>query len=141
MRDNRSIPACTVIPELGYEDVGRAIDWLCKAFGFELRLRIADHRAQLTIGEGAIVLTKLAADGIDIPPEAERHSHAIMVRIDDADRHYERAKSYGVTILATPADYPYGERQYTCRDLGGHIWTFSQSIADVAPEEWGGVAS
>jgi hypothetical protein len=22
--------------------------------------------------------------------------------------------------------------------LAGHRWTFSQSIADVAPEEWGG---
>jgi len=37
-----------------------------------------------------------------------------------------------------PADYPYGERQYTAEDLAGHVWTFSLSINDVAPEEWGG---
>jgi len=36
------------------------------------------------------------------------------------------------------ADYPYGERQYTVEDPGGHRWTFSQTIADVAPEKWGG---
>jgi len=39
-----------------------------------------------------------------------------------------------------PADYPYGERQYTAEGLAGHCWTFSQSIADVAPEEWGGTS-
>src|SRR5213594_727012 len=39
---------------------------------------------------------------------------------------------------AAPPDYPFGERQYTAEDLGGHTWTFSESIADVAPEEWGG---
>jgi uncharacterized glyoxalase superfamily protein PhnB len=44
MRPNRSIPSRQVIPELVYPDVGAAADWLCKAFGFEPRLRIADHR-------------------------------------------------------------------------------------------------
>jgi hypothetical protein len=32
---------------------------------------------------------------------------------------------------------PFGERVYTVEDLAGHRWTFSQSIADVAPEQWG----
>ena len=26
---------------------------------------------------------------------------------------------------------------YTAEDLGGNQWTFSQSLADVAPEAWG----
>jgi uncharacterized glyoxalase superfamily protein PhnB len=39
--------------------------------------------------------------------------------------------------LKSPTDMPFGERQYTVEDLGGHRWTVSQSIADVAPEEWG----
>ena len=37
-----------------------------------------------------------------------------------------------------PADFPYGERQYTAEDPAGHQWTFSETLADVAPEEWGG---
>jgi uncharacterized glyoxalase superfamily protein PhnB len=61
-----------------------------------------------------------------------------MVRIDDADRHHERARDRGARILQPPTDFPYGERQYTAEDLGGHRWTFSETIADVAPEEWGG---
>jgi hypothetical protein len=31
--------------------------------------------------------------------------------------------------------------KYTAEDLAGHRWSFSQSIADVAPEEWGGISS
>ena len=59
-----------------------------------------------------------------------------MVRVDDASGHGERARARGATIVSEPQDYPYGERQYTAEDLGGHHWTFSESIADVAPEEW-----
>jgi uncharacterized glyoxalase superfamily protein PhnB len=44
----------------------------------------------------------------------------------------------GAAIVREPADYPFGERQYSCRDLGGHLRTFSQSIADIAPADWGG---
>lgn len=64
-----------------------------------------------------------------------------MVRVEDANRHYEHARQRGARILEPPTDQPYGERQYTAEDLAGHRWTFSQSIADVAPEEWGGTSS
>jgi uncharacterized glyoxalase superfamily protein PhnB len=63
-----------------------------------------------------------------------------MVRVDDVNTHHEHARERGARILHPPTDYPYGERQYTAEDLGGHHWSFSQSIADVAPEEWGGVS-
>ncbi len=63
------------------------------------------------------------------------------MRIDDVDGHHERAHRVGAQIVQPPSNYPYGERQYTAEDLAGHRWTFSQSIADVAPEEWGGASS
>jgi uncharacterized glyoxalase superfamily protein PhnB len=66
---------------------------------------------------------------------------SVMVRVVDLDGHHERAEQHGARIVQPPADYPYGERQYTAEDLGGHMWTFSESIADVAPEEWGGTSS
>ena len=131
MRTNRSIPRCTVIPELAYPDVTEAVDWLCRHFGFGVRLRIANHRVQLNVGDGAIVVTELRGRGMD-------QAHGVMVRVEDVDAHFERAKRGGVQILREPTDYPYGERQYTAADLGGHIWKFTQSIADVAPEDWGG---
>jgi uncharacterized glyoxalase superfamily protein PhnB len=134
MLANRSIPRCTVIPELAYPDVGEAIDWLCNVFGFTLRIRIANHRAQLNVGDGAVVLTEQQG-GV-----SHDHAHSVMVRVSDATGHYEGAKQHGARILREPADYPYGERQYTTEDLAGHRWTFSQSIADVAPESWGGTS-
>ena len=54
------------------------------------------------------------------------------------DAHHARARRAGATIVAAPADQPYGERQYTAEDPAGHRWTFSETIADVAPEAWGG---
>lgn len=130
---NRSIPRSTVIPELPYADIGGAIDWLCATFGFTLRLRIAEHRAQLNVGDGAVVL-------IERPPQASATSFAgsVMVRVDDVHAHHERSRQRNARILRAPQDYPYGERQYSVEDLGGHRWNFSQSIADVDPRDWGG---
>jgi uncharacterized glyoxalase superfamily protein PhnB len=128
---NRSVPNATVIPVLGYPDVVEASEWLCAAFGFRVRLRIADHRAQLEYGDGALIVTN--------GWEAGASSHSVLVRVDDVDAHHERAAAAGARVVAAPTDYPYGERQYTAVDLGGHSWTFSQSIADVDPADWGGV--
>jgi len=59
---NRSIPTCTVIPEIAYPDVAEAITWLCDTFGFTLRVRIANHRAQLNVGDGAVVVKEQPSD-------------------------------------------------------------------------------
>src|SRR5260370_20196831 len=110
----RSIPKCTVIPELAYPNIGEAIDWLCNAFGFTLRIRIADHRAQLNVSDGAVVLTEQRVPG-------GNESHAVMVRVEDVDRHYERARKHGDRILRSPSNFPYGELQYNVTELVGHV--------------------
>jgi uncharacterized glyoxalase superfamily protein PhnB len=48
--------------------------------------------------------------------------------------------SHGARIVMEPTDFPYGERQYEAEDFAGHRWTFSETLRDVAPEEWGGVS-
>jgi uncharacterized glyoxalase superfamily protein PhnB len=134
---NRSMPPGTIIPELIYDDLEAAVAWLCMAFGFQERLRIGDHRAQLVFGAGSIVVVaRPAPAGLAGPrPDAD---HALMVRVDDVDAHYQWTQQYGAQIISPPADFPYGERQYTAEDLAGRRWTFSQSIADVDPLAWGG---
>jgi uncharacterized glyoxalase superfamily protein PhnB len=134
---NRSVPRAAVIPVLTYDDVGEASDWLCRAFGFKERLRIGDHRAQLVFGDGAVILTA----GRTERRAADDDTHAVHVRVADADRHHEQAKRSGARILQPPTDFPYGERQYSALDLGGHEWTFSQSIADVDPASWGAAST
>ena len=64
----------------------------------------------------------------------------IQVRIENAKAHCERARQNGATILTEPQDQPYGERQYNAQDFFGHRWDFTETIADVAPEEWSGGA-
>jgi uncharacterized glyoxalase superfamily protein PhnB len=130
---NRSMPDSVLIPVLHYADAAAAAAWLCRAFGLTERLRIASHRVQLLVpGGGAVV----AADGG--PAAGASACHSLMVRVADVDAHHARARAAGAELLSDPVSQPYGERQYSARDLGGHVWTFSQSIADVDPAEWGG---
>lgn len=130
MRFNRSVPPCAVIPVLIYPDPSLAAEWLSAAFGFTVRLRIANHRIQMRAGEGCFTL----AEG-DVAPN---RSHIIQVRIEDASAHCERARNHGAVILTEPTDHMYGERQYNARDFHGHYWDFTQTLADVEPESWGG---
>jgi uncharacterized glyoxalase superfamily protein PhnB len=137
---NRSAPRATVVPILVYTDVGKAIDWLCDTFGFKERLRasVPDGsvtHAQLDIAEGAVMLGRQGAEFR--PPRANEVSQYVVVHVEDVDEHFEHARKCGARILKSPTDTPFGERQYTVEDPGGHRWTFSQSIADVAPEKWG----
>jgi uncharacterized glyoxalase superfamily protein PhnB len=133
MLANRSMPAASVIPELAYPDVASAADWLCKAFGFTRRLTIGNHRVQLNAEGGAVVVTERP------PGMAAGTAHGVLVRVEDVDAHRARAVAAGANVLSPPEDYPYGERQYTVEDPGGHRWTFSQSATDVDPRSWGGL--
>ena len=125
---NRSMPPGVIIPELPYDDVRAAAAWLSQAFGFKERLRIGNHRCQLSFGEASVVAIERKEPGIS----------SILVHVDDVDSHHARTKESGARIINPPTDYPFGERQYTATDIGGHRWTFSQTIADVDPGTWGG---
>jgi len=137
---NRSAPRATVVPILVYEDVAKAIDWLCETFGFTERLRAEGPggsvaHAQLDIAEGAVMLGRQG--GEFRPARPNEVSQYVHVHVEEVDEHFEHARQRGARILKSPTDTPFGERQYTVEDPWGHRWTFSQSIADVAPEAWG----
>jgi uncharacterized glyoxalase superfamily protein PhnB len=141
MVTNRSAPNATIVPILIYEDIGEAIHWLCQAFGFKERLRVERDgiigHAQLEFAESAIMLGRQG--GPFRSPRGEEVSAYVHVTVDNVDKHFEQAKQYGASIAQSPHDMPFGERQYTVWDYAGHRWTFSQHIADVAPEEWGAI--
>jgi uncharacterized glyoxalase superfamily protein PhnB len=137
LKKNRSVPHPTVIPVLTYSDVRAAVAWLSDAFGFVERVQIGeDHRSQLQLDEGAVIVAD--SQGDRKPPGSEGITHSVLVRVGDCRAHFERARAVGARILMEPTDMPFGERQYTAEDLEGHHWTFSETLADVAPEEWGG---
>jgi len=137
MLRNRSVPSPSVIPILPYPDVREAVAWLTRVFGFVERMRIAVHRAQMNIGgEGAMIVAEYI-DRTRRPERGADHiSHQIMVRVDDVDAHHARAVREGAEILEAIVEHVFGERQYVVRDVGGHRWTFSQTIRDMHPSEW-----
>ena len=138
MMRNRSAPSAAVIPILVYPDVRAAVQWLETVFGFVERVQIGeDHRSQMAFGEGAVIVADVR--GERLPPRPGEETHRVMVRVDDVEAHCRHARAHGARILKEPTDYEYGERQYETEDLAGHRWTFSQTLRDVAPEEWGGI--
>jgi uncharacterized glyoxalase superfamily protein PhnB len=132
---NHSAPPGTIVPWLAYSDVSKAIAWLSGAFGFTAHLHTPPepdgsiHHAQLSVGEGSVVLTtRPLQSGV-----------SLFVPVEDVDAHCERASRFGAKIVNPPTTHVFGERQYTAEDLAGYHWTFSQSVADVDPAEWGAI--
>jgi uncharacterized glyoxalase superfamily protein PhnB len=122
---------------LTYPDVRAAVGWLAAAFGAVEHVRIGDgHRAQMSIGGGAFIVAE-STPTRHPPDRSEPVSISIMVRVEDVRSHCARARAAGAAVVDEPADHVYGERQYSASDLAGHRWTFTESIADVAPEEYG----
>jgi uncharacterized glyoxalase superfamily protein PhnB len=136
---NRSIPNSAAIPVLIYPDVREAVGWLAQAFGFVERLEIGEgHRSQMNVGEGGAVIVG-DVRGDRVPPRPREVTHSVLVRVEDARGHCEHARACGAKILEEPSDHMYGERQYNAEDPWGHQWTFSQTLADVNPADWGGI--
>jgi uncharacterized glyoxalase superfamily protein PhnB len=133
---------------LFYQDPARAIDWLCRAFGFEVRIKVE--------GEGGTIVhseLELGPDGLimvggerppDHRPEATHrksprsldgaNTQCVMAFVDDVDAHYAHAREVGATIISEPKTTDYGEdywtdRGYEVADLEGHHWWFVQRIS------------
>jgi uncharacterized glyoxalase superfamily protein PhnB len=140
VKANRSIPSASVVPVLVYPDVRAAVEWLQAAFGFVERVRIGEnHRSQLSFGDGGLIVGDVRHDRR--PPRGAEETHSVLVRVEDARAHCERARAHGAQILMEPTDFEYGERQYAAADLAGHRWIFSETLRDIAPEEWGGTTA
>lgn len=130
------IAGSTIIPCLRYRNAPAAIEWLCRAFGFEKHAVYQDgdivHHAQLTYGPGMIMLGSVdpSTEGewskrIVQPDEiGGRETQACSVVVSDADEHYARARAAGADIVVELADQDYGGRAYTCRDIEGRLWWF-----------------
>lgn len=111
--------------------------WLQSSFGFVERVRVGDdHRSQLSAGDGAVIVADIGASRQAPDPNAVTHS--VTLRVDNVQAHRDSAAHHGALIVIEPTDFPFGERQCSVQDPWGHHWTFSQTISDVEPEEWGG---
>ncbi len=122
-----------ITPYLLYEDVGGALKFLAKAFGFRkhgAQMRGPDgkiNHAAMRLGEDLIMLGR-PGTGYRNPKRLGQATQELYVNVEDVDKHFERAKKAGATILQEPADTAYGHRRYGAADPEGHEWYFAQDI-------------
>ena len=130
MKQNGSV----IIPTMRYKDAMKAIEWLCKAFGFEKHLVVPGENrtiahAQLSFGNAMIMLGsendneygKLLRTPKDLNG---LNTQAPYIIVENIDEHYKKAVQEGAEIVIEIKDEDYGGRGYTCRDIEGHIWNF-----------------
>jgi uncharacterized glyoxalase superfamily protein PhnB len=126
---------------VSYEDPAKAIDWLCNAFGFEVRLKVEAGdgsivHSELVFGEGVIMLGGEKNDYRQSPRAINgANTQNMMIYVDDIEAHCKRAREAGARIVSEPTTTDYGEeywadRGYEAEDLDGHHWWFSQRLRD-----------
>ena len=128
-----------ITPYLLYEDVDGALDWLTRAFGFRERMRIPgtdgkSSHAEMEYEDG-IVMMGCPGPQYQNPKRVGQVTQNLYVYVDDVDKHFEKAKKEGATILEEPKDQFYGDRRYGAVDPEGHHWYFAQHVRDVALED------
>lgn len=130
-----------------YRDAAAAIDWLCKAFGFEVRLRIEGaggriEHSELTYGDGLVMVGQEGQDTDAKPWRRAMRSprslggattQSVMLFVDDADAHCAHARTHGAEIVDEPTTHDYGaeywcDRSYGALDLEGHMWWITQRL-------------
>ena len=116
-----------IFPALKYKDGPAAVGWLQKAFGFREHVvyKTPDGsvaHAQLTLDGGMIMLGSAGKPDTKNPWTTERQG--IYVCVGDIDAHYAAARSAGAEIVRELANTDYGSREYSARDLDGHLWSF-----------------
>jgi uncharacterized glyoxalase superfamily protein PhnB len=134
---------------LFYVGAAEAIDWLCKAFGFELRLRVPGPdgkimHSELVFGDAVFMVSDVPrADRptTRAPTELDgANTQKIFVYVDDIDAHFERARAAGAKILTEVTSQDYGEeywtdRSYSCTDIGEHEWYFAERVRTGTPKK------
>ena len=129
---------------LYYADAARAIDWLCEAFGFEVRIKVETDdghvaHSELTFGGGVVMVAEAGAG--ESPGRAPsqldgRNTQSLFLYVDDAEAHCERARKAGARIVTEPTVTDYGEdhwadKGYACVDPEGHHWWFAERVRPV----------
>jgi len=127
----------TIIPTLRYQDCVKAIEWLCATFGFEEHLVVPNEiggitHAQLVCGTAMIMLGDGHRDADDPVGRLNKsplqldgcNTAGIYMIVEDVDAHYEKARTAGAEIVLDIVDQDYGGREYSCKDLEGHLWSF-----------------
>lgn len=116
-----------ITPYLLYKDVGAALTFLSKAFGFRKYGRSQPNHAAMKLGDDLIMMG-CPGPAYRNPKTLGHSTQSLYVNVAQVDRHCERARKAGATIIEEPEDTEYGHRRYGAEDPEGHKWYFAQDI-------------
>lgn len=138
MIHNHSVPADIMLAHVEYQNLGDAISWLTRAFGFAEQFRYGHpvSGAQMMLGQ-ACIMVRQARPGQKSPAQLGYGTQSLSIFIEDVDRLFGRGKAAGAKVSEAPHETEYGEYQCAFEDLDGHRWLFARHARDVKPEEWG----
>jgi uncharacterized glyoxalase superfamily protein PhnB len=124
-----------------YEDPRAAIEFLCRAFGFEVRMLVEGEageivHSELTFGDGLLIVNGIKPTNAHhaSPKSVGMHNTQQMcIFVDDVDAHSAHAKSMGAIVTTEPKTSDYGDdywtdRSYEACDPEGHRWWFMQRL-------------
>ena len=114
-----------------YDDAAAAIDWLGRAFGFEVRLKVEGdggriEHSELVYGEALVMVAQSGANPRrpTFPPGASPRSiggantQSLLLFVDNVDEHCARARAAGATVLDDPKIHDYGADYWADRSYG-----------------------
>ncbi len=135
-----AMPANTqrVVPYLYYQNGRAAIDFIAKAFGFDVRMVMpgpGDRVMHAELGFGDAVVYLGTPDAQKPARKLPQRHAGVLVYVDDVDAHFARAKAAGAKILEGLTNQFYGDRTYRAVDPEGQEWMFHTHLRDVSPAE------
>jgi PhnB protein len=138
----RSSKNQAVTPYLLYKDVGKAMSWLGKAFGFlEIGERFegedgtVQHAAMVTWDGGDVIMMGCPGPKYKNPKKLGDRTQMLYIYVDNVNKHFERAKKMKPKVVNKLEDTFYGDRRYGVEDPEGHQWYFAQQVREVSMEE------
>ena len=123
----------SITPYLYYEDVDAAVDFLGRAFGFQVcgqQVRGEDGKLRHASMEldGSLIMMGWPGPSYRSPKNLGQTTQNLYVHVRNADEHFARARGAGARIIEEPADTPYGHRRYGVADPEGHEWFFAHEL-------------
>ena len=122
--------AASIYPTFRYRDAAKMIDWLEKAFGFQVDAKFTDGdavtHAELSLGGAVIMLGDVRDDeyGRMVGGPSDPGGKSTYVAVDEVDAIYAKAKAAGAKILEKPVNRDHGSRDFICADPQGNVWSF-----------------
>jgi uncharacterized glyoxalase superfamily protein PhnB len=131
---------------LYYNDPRTAIDWLCRAFDFKVRMIVDAPDGSLAHSElefgDALLMVGASSQTSGRPDRPHCQSPATLdgantcnlcLHVDSTDEHCSRARAAGARITYEPTTTDYGadywaDRNYEAVDLEGHHWWFMERV-------------